>query len=325
MTTSGRLQGPEADRVEWGDGSLVAGLCLADDAVVYPPIGDYAVIGDCRTLALVSRQGSVDWLCLPSASGRSVFAALLDRGEGGRFALRPAEPFRTERRYLEGTNVLETRFVTAGGCLVVTDVMVLNGTERGRLEAERELLRVVECVAGEVALEVLFDPRCDYGRVRPRVVHQGAGLGWVFQHGGEAFRLLSEVALEGVSGGVGLAGQVVLRAGERRRLSLTHATRDMLVVPPMGEAADLRVGRTAQWWRDWSGQCRFEGRHREAAVRSALALKLLTYGLSGAVLAGGDDVVAGGDRGGAELRLPVLLAAGCGDDAAGVFGPGVWE
>ena len=259
-------------------------LAPADDDRSYPPIADYAVVGDCRTLALISRQGSVDWLCLPTTSGPAVFAAMLDRRHGGRFAIRPAGAFRTERRYLDATNVLETTFVTAEGRVRVTDLMPVNGMAGG-LEPERELLRIVEGVEGQVRMEVLYDPRPDYARAKARIVHRGAALGWVFQHKGEAFRLLSGVDLHPAQDGSGLFGQCVLRPGERVRLSLTHATHDMLVIPPMGEAADRRLERTAQWWRDWSAQCSFDGRHRDMALRSALTLKLLTYGLSGAVLA----------------------------------------
>ncbi|WP_428487024.1 glycoside hydrolase family 15 protein [Rhodopila sp.] len=264
-----------------------ADLALADDFACYPPIADYAVVGDCRTLALISRQGSVDWLCLPDTSGPSVFAALLDRRNGGRFALRPTAPFRTERRYLARTNVLETTFITASGRVRVTDLMTLNSADGRGLQAERELLRVAEGIEGEVELEALYDPRPDYARARPRLVNRGAALGWMFQHDGQAFCLLAELDMRpaGVAVAVGLTGRVRLRRGERRRLSLSHATRDMLVIPPMGAAADHRLDRTAQWWRDWSAQCTFNGRHRAMALRSALALKLLTYGLSGAVLA----------------------------------------
>ena len=260
--------------------------CLrpADDGDCYPPIADYAVIGDCRTLALISRQGSIDWLCLPATSGPSVFAALLDRRRGGRFAIRPTAPFRTERRYLDATNVMETSFITAAGRILLTDLMVLNGTQPGQLQPERELLRMVEGVEGSVEFEVLYDPRPDYARARARLGHRGS-LGWVFEHRGQAFRLLTEIALQPAADGAGLTGRAVLRAGERRRLSMSHATRDMLVIPPMGPAADQRLERTARWWRDWSAHCRFGGAHREMALRSALALKLLTYGLSGSVLA----------------------------------------
>ena len=259
-------------------------LASANDAANYPPIADYAIVGDCRTVALISRQGSVDWFCVPAISGASVFAALLDRKRGGRFALRPAAPFRTERCYLDGTNVLETTFITAGGRARVIDLMPLRGEAAG-LEPERELLRIAEGLEGEVEMEALYDPRPDYARSQPHLVHRGRALGWVFQHGGEAFNLLTEVEMQPAPDGSGLVGRTVLRPGERRRMSLSHATRDMLVIPPLGAGADARMERTAAWWRDWSGRCRFGGRHQATVLRSALTLKLLTYGLSGAVLA----------------------------------------
>lgn len=279
------LQKAEID----GDEGLIPtvpghGLAPSDDAMSYPPIADYAAVGDCRTVALISRQGSVDWLCLPAISGPSVFAALLDRQRGGRFALRPVAPFRVERCYLDGTNVLQTTFITASGRVRVTDLMVLGGVGGAGLEAERELLRVAEGIEGEVEMEVLYDPRPDYARAQPRLQRRG-GLGWVFQHGAQAFQLLAELDLYPIRDHPGLAGRMVLRLGERRRLSMTHATRDMLVAPPMGAAADRRMDGTARWWREWSAQCSFGGRHGAVALRSALALKLLTYGLSGAVLA----------------------------------------
>lgn len=254
--------------------------------MVDPPISSYAVVGDCRTLALISRQGSVDWLCLPGISGPSVFAAMLDRRRGGRFAFRPTAPFSTQRRYIDGTNVLETTFVTAAGRARVTDLMTISGAERPVLEAERELLRIVDGVEGEVELEALYDPRPDYARARARIVRRGR-LGWMFQDGGHAFLLSAEADMQPHEGGSGLHGRVVVRSGERKRLSLAYAARDMLVIPPLGAAADRRLQGTVDWWQRWSGQCRFEHRHRPAVLRSALTLKLLTYGLSGAVVAAG--------------------------------------
>jgi GH15 family glucan-1,4-alpha-glucosidase len=156
--------------------------------------------------------------------------------------------------------------------------------EKPRLEPERELLRVVEGLEGEVDTEILFQPRFDYARREARLVQRGA-LGWFCEHRGEALLLGSEVQLAPAPGGGALGGRALIRAGERRRLSLAYAMRDMLVAPPLGTAADARLARTVEWWRGWSGQCRFDHPYRPAVLRSALALKLLTYSLSGAVVA----------------------------------------
>ena len=258
-------------------------FAAADDDRIDPEITSYAAIGDCRAVALVSRQGSVDWLCLPNFADPSVFAALLDRRRGGRFAIRPVAPFRVERRYLEETNVLETCFITASGRARVTDLLTLNGTDDAELEAERELLRIAQGLEGEVELEVLYQPQPDYARAAAQLTRHGTGS-WLCLHGGQAFLLRGEADLRR-STNRGLSARMSLRAGDTRRFSMVHATRDMLVIPPLGVAADARCRRTIDWWRRWSAQCTFDHPHRPAVVRSALALKLLAHGLSGAVVA----------------------------------------
>ncbi|RPJ82565.1 MAG: glycoside hydrolase family 15 protein, partial [Acidobacteria bacterium] len=123
----------------------------------YRPIGDYAAIGDCRTAALVSREGSIDWLCLPCFDGPSVFAGILDEERGGRTAVRPAGPvLDVSRRYVPGTNVLETTFTTGTGKVRLTDAMTAP-VERGRpeLRPAHEIVRRVELVDGEAEVEVV--------------------------------------------------------------------------------------------------------------------------------------------------------------------------
>jgi hypothetical protein len=184
------------------------------------------------------------------------------------------------------TNVLETMFRTATGRLRLVDLMpVTNEAEKRReLWPNHQVLRRVECVDGEVELEVLCDPRPDYGRTVPRPQDRGA-FGFRFhQAPGLLFR--SEIPVTCLAPDrPGVGGQATLRAGERRYLSLTFNTEQPAVVPPFGEAAERKIAQTLRWWEEWSGRCRFEGPHRDHVVRSALALKLMTYAPSGAVVA----------------------------------------
>ena len=266
----------------------------------YPPIGDYALIGDCRSAALVSKAGSIDWLCLPIFDSPSYFAALLDREKGGRFAIRPAAPYRVSRRYLDDTVVLETTFTTEGGELRLTDFFpVASEAAKARsLWPERQILRLVECTAGEVEVEVVCDPRPDYGRLAPRLTDRGR-FGFWYEAGREALTLRSDVPLrprgeacdgsggrKGRSGGLsGVAGRERLRSGDRRWLSLAYTDEDPAVVPAHGEVAEEKLRSTLDWWSAWSRGCRYDGPHWSAVVRSALTLKLLTYAPSGAVIA----------------------------------------
>src|SRR5687767_4786971 len=136
-----------------------------------PGIKDYAIIGDCRSAALISTSGSIDWLCLPRFDSPTVFASLLDVSRGGRFLVTPVELSRSERRYIPDTNVLETTFTTSSGVARVTDVMTVD-TEKAKareLWPEHEILRKVECLDGAVDMRIVFDPRFAYGQVAPRL------------------------------------------------------------------------------------------------------------------------------------------------------------
>jgi GH15 family glucan-1,4-alpha-glucosidase len=252
----------------------------------YPAIGDYAVIGDCRSAALISRDGSVDWLCLPRFDSPAVFAALLDQRDGGSFSVRPAGEYESSRRYVGDTNVLETTFRTDTGTLRLVDLMPVTGEAEKRRELwpNHQLLRQVECLDGEVEVEVLCDPRPDYGRIVPRSDDRGA-FGFRF-HQAPGLLLRSEIPVAALAPErPGVGGRATLRAGERRYLSLTFNLEEPAVVPPFGEAAERKLSQTLEWWEEWAGRCRFEGRYRDHVVRSALTLKLMTYAPSGAVVA----------------------------------------
>jgi GH15 family glucan-1,4-alpha-glucosidase len=251
----------------------------------FPPIGDYGVIGDCRTAALISSRGAIEWLCLPRFDSPSIFAAILDRERGGRFAIGPAGPSSVSRRYLDSTNVLETTFTTASGRLRLTDVMtVATEAEKGSdLWPNHEIVRRVEAIEGDVEVEVVVDPRPDYGRTHPIFRHDTL-LGFVCARGAEAIAIRSEIPLH-LDHGPGMRGSVRLRAGECRYVSLSYEQRLPLIVPALGDRAALAIDTSIRWWRNWAARCAYDGPHREAVIRSALTLKLLTFAPSGAVVA----------------------------------------
>jgi GH15 family glucan-1,4-alpha-glucosidase len=258
----------------------------------YEPIRDYALIGDCRTAALVSRRGSVDFLCLPRFDSPAVFAALLDARRGGRFFVRPAGEFQARRRYLDHTNVLETTFETASGVLRLTDAMSVAGEDarRGEMLPEHELLRCLECVAGEAEAEVVCDPRCDWGAAAPAPRPRGA-CGFTWEIGDQLLVLRSEIPLAadapqaGDLRRPGVHGRELLRAGERRFLSLASVTAEPGVFLQLGDAAARRLARSRRFWEGWIAKCVYSGPAPEAVIRSLLTLKLLTYAPSGAVIA----------------------------------------
>src|SRR5271163_1653599 len=142
-----------------------------------PAIADYGLIGDCRTSALVSNDGSIDWLCLPNFSSTSVFAKLLDPG-GGCFSLKPTQPFTSTRRYVVGTAVLETIFETECGSARIIDCLpIVDGIRQMR--PLREVLRIVEGITGAVLFHSCIDPHPDYARLAPRP-RLRSRLGWSY-------------------------------------------------------------------------------------------------------------------------------------------------
>ena len=244
------------------------------------------MIGDCRSVALVSRAGSIDWLCWPRFDSPSLFGALLDREKGGRFAVRPTERFETTRRYVGDTNVLETTFRTARGVLRLTDFMPVDSEENKRrtLWADHQILRIVECVEGEVEIEVICDPRPDYARGNPRLRNRGY-LGFYYEDKGRAFILRSELPLALSADATAACARLVLHEGERRCLSAVYSAGEPAFIPPLGQEAERRLQASLRWWEEWASRCTYGGPYRDAVMRSALCLKLMAYAPSGAVVA----------------------------------------
>jgi len=245
----------------------------------YAPIEDYAVIGDGRTAALVARDGSIDWLCLPNVDSPSVCAALLDAEHGGVFELRPSIPFESARRYVPRTNVLETVFTTDRGSVRVVDALTLPDD---RLDPMRELVRAVEGVSGDVPMRWRFAPRFKYGTEAPRCEWR-LGIP-VATRDGEAVGIASwNAGRPAWRDGAAESGFTV-GAGGRAWLVLTSAYAEPLVVPGL-PAVTARLERTIRFWERWCRDLAYVGPWADLVERSALVLKLLIFAPSGASVA----------------------------------------
>jgi GH15 family glucan-1,4-alpha-glucosidase len=139
----------------------------------YKPISDYGVIGDCHSAALVGLDGSIDWCCFPRFDSPSVFAAILDAGKGGYFAITPQGAYSATQRYLDDANILETRFEAKGGACTLTDCMPLYFRPDGHPVEFHQIIRLLRCEAGEIALQINYAPRPDYARQSVKLIAQG--------------------------------------------------------------------------------------------------------------------------------------------------------
>jgi GH15 family glucan-1,4-alpha-glucosidase len=290
----------------------------------YAPIRDYAAIGDGRTVALVALDGAVDWLCLPDLDSPSVFAALLDADNGGRFELQPEESFDATRRYRPGTNILETTFATARGVVRITDAMTL---PTYGLAPFRELVRRIEGLAGEVPMRWRVVPRPGYGTEVQ--LERRAGVP-VAARGADASAVITWDAGEPTLRADRIEGRFVAAEGQVADLVLVAAHEEPLVLPSQADVA-TRLAGTEQIWREWSDSRSYEGPWRDAVIRSALALKLLVFAPSGAIAAAPTTSLPeaiGGERNwdyryswprDSAFTLRALLALGCSREADAFF------
>jgi GH15 family glucan-1,4-alpha-glucosidase len=253
----------------------------------YPPIEDYGLIGDCHSLALVSRCGSIDWCCMPRLDSASCFGRLLDWDRGGHFLVAPAaEEWESERAYLGDSLVLETRFRTAGGEARLVDAFAMRSG--GREAPRHQLLRVVDGIEGELDLRVELLPRFEYGAARPWIRAHGDGC-FTAIGGDSGLVVTTDLALDGEPAH-GLVGRLRLRAGERRRIALgwdhpNHLHPREPVPPPLAEI-DERLAETLRWWERWVASRAAPAAQQEPALmRSAVVLKGLTFAPTGAIAA----------------------------------------
>jgi GH15 family glucan-1,4-alpha-glucosidase len=235
---------------------------------------DYGLIGDTQAAALVGRNGSVDWLCLPRFDSASCFTALLGDERHGRWLVAPAGEVRTSsRRYRPGTLVLETDFETAGGAVRVIDFMPRRG------QGPPRVMRIVEGLRGRVPMRMELSLRPDYASIVPWI--EPASDGVVATAGPDAFRLSTPLPLS-VEDGTASAEFAVVE-GARERLTLTwHPSYEE---SPSVEDADSALARTEAWWREWSGRCQYQGAYREEVLTSLIALKAMTCETTGALIA----------------------------------------
>ncbi|MEW2140425.1 trehalase-like domain-containing protein [Streptomyces sp. NPDC005409] len=205
----------------------------------YAPLRDYAVIGDGRTAALVARDGSVDWLGLPDLDSPAVFGAVLDAARGGRFTLAPSIPYRSERRYLPGTNVLETTFRTDTGTVRITDALTLH--DDATLTPMWELLRRVDGLSGSVPVHWSAQPRFGYGARHTRVTRRAEVP--VAAAGSDALAVCAWDAGEPVWEGDAVSGHFELVSGRHALLAMPFAHQEPLVLP----ARSAACSRAPHW------------------------------------------------------------------------------
>lgn len=244
-------------------------------------IKDYALIGNCETAALINPDGGIDWLCLPAFDGPSIFGALLDREKAGEFYISSSIPYRVERRYIDNTAILSTRFVTDRGIVDLLDYFVIARKRSARfydltsLEPTQKLVRNIRFVAGsEVPMEIVVRSRPDYGRRKSQ---------WEKKNGAfitEGAAFYSDLNLKLENGD--LAGRFSLAGTQEHYVICDYGTN---ASRPDREQIKRWYHVTESFWREWNLFNYYRGPYQNQVRRSAVTLKLLTYAPTGAVVA----------------------------------------
>lgn len=245
--------------------------------MAYQPIENYGIIGNMRTVALCGMHGSIDWYCVPRFDSPSVFAAILDDQKGGRFQIIPDHKYTEKQFYWPDTNVLVTRFLSADGVAEISDHMPV-----GDLADTGLLIRQVEALSGDLTFNMLCEPAFNYARDAHTTRISDAGA--IFDSPALRLGLATQAPLEQTESGV--KSRFTLHEGEIMVFALRPVTVDegCGVCFSHDEARRL-FNDTCDYWRRWLSQCTYTGRWREIVYRSALALKLMTYEPTGAIIA----------------------------------------
>src|SRR5580658_816001 len=247
----------------------------------YLPIGAYGLIGDCRSAALVGVDGSIDWLCLPRFDNDALFGRILDAGKGGSWQIHPDEPHEVHQRYRDRTNLLDTVFPTGAGVVVVTDFMPVDErsvVQHARPHNRPRVIRLVECLAGEMAMHHAFDPKPGFARtpVSLRVENGHIHADTEKLH----LCMSSTVDLDGPD------DTFQLRATEAAAFALHSGPVGGCRAKPWSvERARMALRESQRYWWQWVGQVDYHGPYQQHVWRSALALKLMTYAPTGAIVA----------------------------------------
>ncbi|HXK32751.1 MAG TPA: glycoside hydrolase family 15 protein [Dehalococcoidia bacterium] len=263
---------------------------MRDPCDPFPPQSEYALIGDMQSCALVSRGGSIDWLCFPRFDSPSTFGRILDWERGGYFQLVPRGITSVERSYVPNTNVLETTFHTGTGSARLTDFMPVDCEQDEEIPAPREtrarleVARILVCTRGSIEFEMECHPRFDYGTIVPHA-HLSNGHAGVAHGGADCIEIHSSAKLRAVEGGFTASGR--LAKGEQVHAAVSYRDHryDHHVDPIDHGLWDKRLRDTICYWERWSDKNTYEGPYRDEVMRSALVLKALTYSPTGAIIA----------------------------------------
>ncbi|MYC08481.1 MAG: glycoside hydrolase family 15 protein [Chloroflexi bacterium] len=254
----------------------------------YPDISDYGIISDMHSCALVSSAGSVDWCCFPRFDSDAIFGRILDWDRGGYFKIAPRNSHAVSRRYIPGTNVLQTTFTTDNGVAQLTDFMPVHHDEDAPIEPYKvgethQIMRIIECIEGSVALDLACHPRFEYGSIVPHTQLFRANIG--FAHGGSnAISLYCSVPLRMVEGG--FVSEGTLRQGQKAFAIVTYETRFSYDSHSLNSRTiEQSLAEATRYWQEWSDMCTYEGPYADHVQRSALTLKALTYAPSGGMVA----------------------------------------
>src|SRR5262245_35730481 len=236
-------------------------------------IEDYALIGDCQTAALVGKDGSIDWLCLPRFDSGACFAALLGTEENGRWSLAPQGELRNvTRRYREGTLILDTDFETAEGAVTLIDCMPPR-------TAAPDVVRIVVGRRGKVPMRMQLVIRFDYGSIVPWVRRTEKGIRAIA--GPDLLEICTPIGLRGEN----LTTVAEFDVFEGERVPFVLSWQPSNVPPHCVSDAETQVRETEEWWKEWSSRCTYKGPYRDEVLRSLITLKALTYGPTGGVVA----------------------------------------